>query len=91
MPAAHLLHWGHGKERNGPLVALWCLLLPSALSGHPQTCLFPVGVRSDAALRYIRHLAVGDKDVPTNSHRRTLKTAGSVAGQRDVVNLQTGG
>ena len=70
---------------------LWYLLLPSALSGNLKTCLFLVLAQSDVALRYTGHLAVGDKDVPMNAHRKTLKTAGSVPGQTDEVNMQTWG
>jgi len=78
----HLLQQEHGEERNGPVVVLRCLLLPSALSANPKTCLFPLSARSDAALRYTGHLAVGDTDVPANTHRKTLKMAGSVPGKQ---------
>lgn len=87
----HLLQWGPEKGRNGPLVALWCLLLPSALFGNLKTYLFTVMVWSEASMHYTGHLAVGDKDVPVNTHRKTLKIAGSVPGQTDEVNLQAWG
>ncbi|KAJ7414635.1 Polypeptide N-acetylgalactosaminyltransferase 1 [Willisornis vidua] len=42
-------------------------------------------------LQYTGHLAVEDKDLPMNIHRKTLKIAGSIPGQTDEVNMQTQG
>lgn len=39
------LQWGTWKERNGPVVILWWLLLPPALSGILESCHFPVWCR----------------------------------------------
>lgn len=51
----------------------------------------PSPVQLDTTRHYTRHLAVGDKDLPLNAHRKTLKIAGSIPGQTDEVNVQTWG
>lgn len=58
---------------------------------HSEKLPLPRPVQLDTTQHYTGHLAVGDKDLPLNAHRKTLKIAGSIPGQTDEVNVQTWG
>lgn len=58
---------------------------------QPEKLPLPRPVQLDTTRHYTGHLAAGDKDLPLNAHRETLKIAGSLPGRTDEVNVQTWG